>query len=87
MYYILYALSFRDSVTLSNENFRRTFTGTVRPTKFKLGTYVDNGWMYRVHHNQAAALYSSLYSFIFCFSPIFKHEQFSTHFSQEQWDL
>ena len=31
------------------------------PTKLKLGTHVDNGWMYPVYQNQAAAAYSSLY--------------------------
>ena len=37
------------------------FSGTVRPTRLKLGTHVDNGWMYHVDQNQAAAAYSSLY--------------------------
>ena len=41
------------------------FSGTVRPRKFKLGTLVDNGWMYRVYQNQAAAAYLSLDFFIF----------------------
>ena len=41
------------------------FTGTVRPRKFKLGTLVNNGWIYRVYQNQAAAAYLSLYFFIF----------------------
>ena len=45
--------------------FVTLFLGTVRPRKFKLGTLVDNGWMYRVYQNQAAASYFSLYFFIF----------------------
>ena len=45
--------------------FFTLFSGTVRPKTFKLGTFVDNGWMYRVYQNQAAAAYLSLYFFIF----------------------
>ena len=40
--------------------------------KFKLGTHVTSGWMYRVYRDQVAAAYSSLNFFIFL-SPIFKH--------------
>ena len=47
------------------KNFVTLFSGTVRPRKFKLGTLVDNGWMYRVYQNQAAAAYLSLYFVIF----------------------
>ena len=45
--------------------FVTLFTGTERPKIFKLGTLVDNGWMYRVYQNGAAAAYLSLYFFIF----------------------
>ena len=45
--------------------FVTLFSGTVRPRKFKLGTLVDNGWMYHVYQNRAAAAYLSLYFFIF----------------------
>ena len=31
-------------------------SGTVRPRGLKLVTHVDNGWMYRVYRNHAAAL-------------------------------
>ena len=31
------------------KKFVTLFTGTVRPRKLKLGTLVDNGWMYRVY--------------------------------------
>ena len=40
------------------------FSGTVRPGRWKLGTHVDSGQMYRVYRNQATA-YLSLYFFIF----------------------
>ena len=53
--------------------FETLFLGTVRPRRLKLGTHVDSGQMYGVYQNQAAAAYSSLYFFIFFFSPIFKH--------------
>ena len=54
------------SLQFSNiKNFRHTFLRTVRPRRLKLGAHVDNGWMYRVYRNQAAAAYSSLYFFIF----------------------
>ena len=46
--------------------FVTLFSGTVRPRRLKLGTYVDSGQMYRVYRNQFAAAYSSLYfSFFF----------------------
>ena len=45
--------------------FVTLLSGTVRPRRLKLGTHVDNGQMYRVYRNQAAAAYSSLYFFIF----------------------
>ena len=45
--------------------FVTLFSGTVRPRRLKLGTYVDSGQMYLVHQNQAAAAYSSLFFFSF----------------------
>ena len=45
--------------------FVTLFSGTVRPTKFKLGTHMNNGWMYHVYRNQGTAAYSSLCFFIF----------------------
>ena len=45
--------------------FVTLFSGTVRPRRLKFGTRVDNGWMYCVYLNQAAAAYLSLYLFIF----------------------
>ena len=45
--------------------FVTLFSGTMRPRRLKLGTHVDNGQMYDVYRNQAAASYSSLYFFIF----------------------
>ena len=45
--------------------FVTLFSGTVKSRKFKLGTLVDNGWMYCVYQKQAAVTYLSLYFFIF----------------------
>ena len=44
------------------------FSGTLRPIKLKLDSHVDNGWMYRVYHNQASASYLSLISLFFFLS-------------------
>ena len=63
--------------------FVTLFSGTVRPRKFKLGTLVDNGWMYRVYQNQAAAAYLSLYFFFFFFLSNYQTLTFLSHFSQE----
>ena len=52
--------------------FVTLFSGSMRPRKFKLGTLVDNGWVYCVYQNQAAAPYLSLY-FHFSFSPVIKY--------------
>ena len=41
--------------------------------------------MYRVHWNQAAAAYSSLYFFIFLSLQVSNIKNFSSHFSQELW--
>ena len=59
-FFIFLSLQFsnvRILVTLSS--------GTVRSRRLKLGTHVDNGHMYHVYLNQAAAVYLSLYFFIF----------------------
>ena len=40
--------------------FFALFSETVRPIKLTLDTHVDNGWMYRVYRNQAAASNLSL---------------------------
>ena len=45
--------------------FVTLFSGTVKPRRLKLGTNLDSGHMYHVKWNQAAAVYSSLYIFIF----------------------
>ena len=62
--------------------FITLFSGTVRPRRLKLGTHVDNGQMYHVYQNQAAAAYSSLYFFI-----SFQHWNFLSHLSCELWGL
>ena len=63
--------------------FVTLFSGAVRPRRLKLGTHVDSGQMYHVCRNQPAFAYSSLFSF----SPVFKHLNFSSHFSQKLCDL
>ena len=63
--------------------FVTLFSGSVRPRRWKLGTHVDNGWIYGVYQNQAAAL---ICPFIFSFSNI-QILKFSSHFSQELWGL
>ena len=45
--------------------FVTLFSGTMRSRRLKLGTHVDSGQLYHVYQNQAAAAYSSLYSFFF----------------------
>ena len=62
--------------------FVTLFSGTVSHRRLKLGIHVDNGCMYRVYQNHAAA-HICLLIFHFSFSPIFKHYKFSSHFSQE----
>ena len=39
------------------KHFITLFSGTVRPSKLKLCTHMDNLWMYRVYRIQAAAAY------------------------------
>ena len=58
--------------------FITLFSGTVRPKMFKLGTLVDNGWMYQ---NQAAATFLSLYFFFFFLSNYQTLTIFVTFFS------
>ena len=52
--------------------FSKLFSRTVRPIKLKRSTHVDSGQMYRVKRNQAAAVHSSFYFFIFLYSPALK---------------
>ena len=59
LYFFIFLSSFQ---TL--KFFVTLFSGTVRPRRLKLGTHMDSGQMCRVHRNQAAAAYSSLYFFI-----------------------
>ena len=70
------------SLQFSNINiFVAFFSGTVKHPKLILGIHVDKGLMYCVYQNQAAAAYSSLYSFFFLSN--FQTLKFSIHFSQE----
>ena len=53
------------SLQFSNmKNIVTLFSGTVRPRRLKLVTHVEDGWMYRVYQNHAAAL---ICPFIFSF--------------------
>ena len=61
--------------------FVTLFSGTVRSRRLKLGIHLDSGQMYRVHRNQAAAAYSSLYFFIFLSLQFSNIEVFVTSFS------
>ena len=70
---LISSFCFLSSVQKLKKKIVTLFSGTVRPRKFKHGTLVDSGWMYCVYQNQAAAVYLSLYSFNFSFSPIIKH--------------
>ena len=52
MYLSLYFFSFSFSsfqALKALKIFVTLFSGTVRPTRLKLGTHVDNGWMYCVY--------------------------------------
>ena len=63
--------------------FVTLFSGTVRPRKLKLGAHMDNGWMYHVYQNQAAAAYLFLYFFIFLSLQFSNIKMFLSHLSQE----
>ena len=55
--FLFFPYFFIPPVFKNEKMFVTLFSGTVRPRKFKLGTLVDKGWMYRVYQNQAAAAY------------------------------
>ena len=61
--------------------FVTLFSGTVRPRRLRLGAHLDNGQMYRVYWNQAAAAYLSLYFFIFLSLKFTNIKFFVTFFS------
>ena len=61
LYFIFLSLQLSETLSI----FVTFFSGTVRPRKLKLGIPVDNGWMYRVYRNQAAALICPIYFFHF----------------------
>ena len=78
--------------------FVTLFLGTVRPRRLKLGAHMDNGWMYCVYRNQAAAAYSSLcFSFFFLsnfqalkiffksFLGKYEAKKVETSYKHEQW--
>ena len=53
----------------------------MRPRRLKLGIHVDNGWMYRVYRNQAAALIHPFISSFFFLSNFQTLQTFVTFFS------
>ena len=65
--------------------FVTLFSGTVRPRKLKLGAHMDNGWMYHVYQNQAAAAAYLFHYFFFIFLSLqFSNiKMFLSHLSQE----
>ena len=69
------------------KNFVTLFSGTVRPRRLKLGAHMDSGWMYGVYQNQVAAIYLSLYFFIFLSLQFSNIKMLLTHLSQELWGL
>ena len=78
---IPFIFSFSNIQTL--KVFVTLISGIVRPGRLKLGAHVDNGWMYHVYGNQAAAAYSFLYFFIFLSLQFSNIKMFLSHFSQE----
>ena len=64
-YSSLYFFIFLSLQFSSIKFFVTLFSGTVMPRRLKLGTHMDNGWMYHAYRNQAAAAYLSLYLFTF----------------------
>ena len=58
-------LHFSFSPIFKHQKFLSHFSQELLRPKLKLGTHMDNGWLYRVYQNQAALAYSSLYFFIF----------------------
>ena len=60
-------------------------SGIARPKRLKLVTHVENGWMYRIYRNHAAALIRPFNFFIFLSLQFLDFKKFSSHFSQELW--
>ena len=79
-YSTLYFFIFLHSNFQTLKFFVTLFSGTVRPRRLKLGTYMDSGQMYRVYRNQAAA-YSFLSFFFLYFSniEIFRHTKWGMY--------
>ena len=64
-YLSLYFFIFLSLQFFNIEIFCHTFSVTMRPRRLKISIHVDNGQIYHVYQNQAAAAYSSLYSVFF----------------------
>ena len=71
-YSSLYFFTFLSLQFSTLKFFITLFSGTVRPRRLKLGTYIDNGQMYHVYWNQAAGATYSSYFFSFL-SLLFQH--------------
>ena len=65
-------LPFCYSKTTSDENLLHFFLIFVKSRELKLGTHLDNGWMYHVYGNPDATAY---------FVPYFLHYYYCLHFS------
>ena len=63
--------------------FVTLLSGTVRPRSLKLVTHEENGWVYRVYRNHAAALICPFIFLFFFLSNFQALKNFSSHFSQE----
>ena len=64
-YLSLYFFIFLSLQFLNIKIFRQLFSGTVRPRRLELCTYVDSGHMYCLYWNQATVAYCCLNFFIF----------------------
>ena len=62
--------------------FRHTFLRKGQAYKVETWYHMDNGWMYHVYQNQAAAAYLSVYFFNFSFQ-FSNIKIFSSQFSEE----
>ena len=77
----IFIFSFSNIQTL--KIFVTLFSGTVSPKRLKLGAHVNNGWLYHLYRNRAAAAYLSIYFFIFLSLQFSNIKMFLSHFSQE----
>ena len=67
--------------------FVTLFSGTASPRRLKLGTHMDSGQIYGVPESGCFCFFIPLFLHFSSFSPIFKHWNILSHFSQELWGL